>query len=268
MKAKKTLAAKLTPDWAIPTAFAFRCLWRRWRFAIQAPSQPVSEKSALIVAPHPDDETFGCGALICLKRKLGVPVRVLFLTGGENVASCIGLEKKTVISARRQEAETACRHLGVQPDELKWLQLPDGSVPRIGEPGFEKALQLLLNEINAFAPGEIFCPHPLDSHHDHAAAAELVGEAAQRAAGPFEIVHYPVWMWYHASLGLGRRLKTKSAWRLDGGTVRSKKHAAMAAYLESEKARNGLPYCGKLPWAFLWNFRQRSELFFSEPSRD
>jgi LmbE family N-acetylglucosaminyl deacetylase len=184
------------------------------------------------------------------------------------VASCNGLQKETIVSARRLEAETACRHLGVQPDELRWLSLPDGDVPRTGDADFEKALHLLLTEINAFSPGEVFCPHPLDFHQDHAAAAELISAAARRASKPFAVIHYPVWMWYHASLGLGRRLKADRAWRLDGGSVRSKKRAAMGAYLEAQKALNGSPYCGKLPWAFLWNFRRRSELFFSESSRD
>lgn len=228
----------------------------------------MSDAPTLIVAPHPDDETFGCGALISLKRRLGVAVRVVFLTGGESVGSCEGQERETVISARRLEAETACRHLGLEPGDLRWLAFPDRGVPRLGGAGFENALSLVAAELDAFSPGEVFCPHPLDSHRDHAAAAELVGEAARRASKPFIVIHYPIWMWYHASTGLSRRLKADRAWRLDGGPVRSRKRAAMAAYLEAQKALNGLPYCGKLPWAFLWNFRRRNELFFSEPFHD
>jgi LmbE family N-acetylglucosaminyl deacetylase len=42
----------------------------------------VSHKSALIFSPHQDDETLGCGGAIALKRQMGVPVKVIFLTDG------------------------------------------------------------------------------------------------------------------------------------------------------------------------------------------
>ncbi len=36
----------------------------------------------VVVAPHPDDETLGCGVLIAAKRRLGAEVAVVFLTDG------------------------------------------------------------------------------------------------------------------------------------------------------------------------------------------
>ena len=39
-------------------------------------------KRVLVVAPHQDDETLGCGGLIARKRYEGLPVHVVFITDG------------------------------------------------------------------------------------------------------------------------------------------------------------------------------------------
>ena len=37
----------------------------------------------LVLAPHPDDEVFGCGGALVQAAKNGIPVRVVVLTDGE-----------------------------------------------------------------------------------------------------------------------------------------------------------------------------------------
>src|SRR5208283_2892446 len=127
-----------------------------------APFKPVSQVPALVIAPHPDDETFGCGALISLKRSMGVPVRVVVLTGGEAVAIHSGETAETVIHARKNQTLKACQHLGIAPTDVRWLDVPDGKLPQSGQPGFEAAVKRLAKEVEEFFPGEIYCPHPLD----------------------------------------------------------------------------------------------------------
>src|SRR5438067_976178 len=49
-------------------------------------SRPLSltSDSIMVIAPHQDDETFGCGGLIALQREGGATVKVVFLTDGGN----------------------------------------------------------------------------------------------------------------------------------------------------------------------------------------
>jgi LmbE family N-acetylglucosaminyl deacetylase len=232
------------------------------------PVRGISNQPALIIAPHPDDETFGCGALISLKRQSGVSVRIIFLTSGEASLSQFGEDPVTVARARQLQALAACHRLGVEAADVRWLYLPDGNVPRCGQAGFDEAMKRLATEMNEFTVGEIFCPHPNDMHRDHEAAAELVGKAIQLAGKPWRLIYYPIWLWYQAGTGLGARLAVDGAWRLDGDTVKFEKMAAISEYLDAPKSSSGQPYCSKLPWAFLWNFRHTAEVFFENPRQD
>ena len=253
---------KRMPDWLVLLATDLRCLVRCSAICRSVACRQASDKPVLIVAPHPDDETFGCGGLIKLKRDAGVPVRVVLLTDGEAVGSAPGARPETVVTARRRQFVEACKRLGLQSDDLRWLHLPDGAVPLPGQPGFPAATQALLAEVESFVPEEVYCTHEQDVRPDHISAARLTRAATRAWARPCALFYYPIWMWYHASSGLRKRLATEGAWRLDISGVLGAKRQAMSAYLDAPKAPNGNPYCGRLPWSFLRNFRRRYEVYF------
>lgn len=257
------ILVKLLPSCAVRLATDLRCLLRCTLVSRKLPERNVSTAATLVVAPHPDDETFGCGGLIRLKRAAGIPVCVVILTDGEAVGSGIDERPETVIAARKREALDACQRLGVNADSVRWLHLPDGKLPLQGQPGFDEAARDLLVEIESFSPAEVFCPHLRDVHPDHIAATRLTHEALRLWSKPCEISYYPVWMWYHASSGLRQRLSLSGGWRLDITAVQMDKAYAMGAYLDApKKTVEGNPYCGRLPWSFLRNFRQRYEVYF------
>lgn len=252
----------IMPNWVVLIGADLRCRWRCSIYSRNIPYQPLGREPAIIVAPHPDDETFGCGGLIKLKRAAGVPLRVVLLTDGEAVGSGVGELAETVITARKREFTEACHRLGLDIGDLRWLHLPDGKLPQSGQSGFEAAVRLLAAEIKSFSPGEVYCTHPQDVRPDHIAAVHITQAALGLLSKPCTLFFYPIWMWYHASSGLRRRLDITGAWRLDiSAALNAKKHA-MDAYLNAPKTGAGNPYCGRLPSSFLKNFRQPYEVYF------
>jgi LmbE family N-acetylglucosaminyl deacetylase len=252
----------LLPEQLILAVTDLRCLWRCNYYTRQFPSRAINLETVLIVAPHPDDETFGCGGMIKLKRDAGVSVRVVLLTDGEAVGGLTRESSEVVVTSRRREFIEASHRLGLKPDDLRWLHLPDGKLPHPGDEGFEIAVKALLGEIQVFTPGEIYCTHWQDARQDHIAAAHLTQAALEFYSEPCTLAFYPIWMWYHASSGLRKRVNFQGVWSLDISSVHSTKKHAMAAYLEAPKTISGNPYCGRLPWSFLQNFQRRVEVYF------
>jgi LmbE family N-acetylglucosaminyl deacetylase len=242
-----------------------RCVWRRRSLTHALPFRNVSSGSIIVIAPHPDDETFGCGSIIALKKKLGAQVKVIFLTDGE--ASMKGhsvITPQIVADIRRQESIEACAQLGLMPDDLKRYSLPDGNVPRQGAAGFEEAIERLLGDIREFAPAEIICPHPLDGLGDHAAAAEMAQEALRRCKSPPRLLFYTVWIWFTAPWGIGKYLDFSSAWKVDGRGVQAQKIKAINTYLNHLEPSCGIPHCGKLHRSVIYCARQSSEILFEQ----
>jgi LmbE family N-acetylglucosaminyl deacetylase len=229
----------------------------------------LRESKVLIIAPHPDDETFACGGLIAQKKHLGVTVQVLFLSRGEGAhRNCCATSEQTIGDTRRHLAEEACSHLGLRPVDLLWCDFPDGAIPGNTDQIFTEAALRLSKIFTACMPTEIYTPHPHDCWPDHGRATELVLAAIALAKWPIEMYFYPVWMWHNLRLRDLGLLKGWQALRLDIRPVREKKQAAITQYLAATNPVCGIPYCGNLPKGFLDPFRKDHEIFFRQNEDD
>src|SRR3954451_21608374 len=75
-------------------------------------------RSCLVLAAHPDDETFACAATILHKTTAGTPVKVLIATDGRNAnPGSTVLSPEQLGAVRRAESEEVCRLLGVDRDD-------------------------------------------------------------------------------------------------------------------------------------------------------
>lgn len=226
----------------------------------------VSSASALVIAPHPDDETFGCGGMIALKCQIGAKVSILFLTDGEaSHKSCCQTSPESIGSARRFLAHEVCVGLGVGRENIHWLGLPDGSIPHVGGSDFPVVLRHMAELVELINPEEIFVPHPHDSWPDHEAASELVHHAVRqsRSCAAAKIIYYPVWLWHNLRL---RMLPTVIAGRvesLDISLVMNIKLKATWSYFERKNANCGIPIVGSLPEGFMAYFATRDEIFMT-----
>ncbi|OJF14711.1 PIG-L deacetylase family protein [Couchioplanes caeruleus] len=141
----------------------------------------------LVVSPHPDDETVGCGGALRLHALAGAQVRVVFLTSGE--AGGHGLDPAETRRVREAEAQAAAAALGLAG--IEFWRLPDGRLTAT------RSLVARLRElISDFQPEVIYVPHDGEQHPDHRAAARLVHGATTRLNGavePFRVLMFEVW---------------------------------------------------------------------------
>src|SRR5437879_6354637 len=93
----------------------------------------------LVLAPHPDDESIGCGGALCLHQQRGDAISVVFLTSGER--GLPGMAEESVRSLREAEAASAAEVLGVVG--LDFLRLPDQGVANYIESGAAQLRTLL-----------------------------------------------------------------------------------------------------------------------------
>ena len=113
----------------------------------------------LVLAPHPDDEVFGCGGAIVQLLGAGAEVRSVVLTDGGAQGDA---------NTRRAEALEASARLGL--DEPEFWDLADRSL-RPDDADLADRLRALMIE---FAPQLILLPSPAEIHPDHRAVAVLV----------------------------------------------------------------------------------------------
>ena len=141
----------------------------------------------LVLAPHPDDESLGCGGLLALCARHGTPVHVAILTDGAGSHPNSRLYPAPRLAAlREQEARAAIAALGLQPHQLSFLGLPDTASPMHG-PAFDAALATL-----ARIPARtVLAPWQHDPHCDHLSAHRLATALARQ----HRLAHwsYPVW---------------------------------------------------------------------------
>ncbi len=175
---------------------------RRWAVRILIRNISKKDSSSIgniaIVAPHPDDEVLTCAGLIALKTSRDIRVSVIFLTDGEAAhGGCCNTDPKKIAIARRRLAVEAGELLGVKADDMFWLGLSDGRIPRRGKPDFESAVERLAILIKDIRPQEVYAPHFMDCWPDHEAASEVTCEAIKAANSQCGLYYYPVWMWHH-----------------------------------------------------------------------
>src|SRR5436305_6427290 len=119
----------------------------------------------LVISPHPDDESIGCGGTLRKHAARGDEVRVVFLTSGEKGGH--GRPADETGRLREAEAAAAAGILGLAGIEF-WRQ-PDGELKAASE--FVSRMRDLLA---SFRPYRVYFPHDREMLPDHRAAVEIL----------------------------------------------------------------------------------------------
>jgi N-acetylglucosamine malate deacetylase 1 len=226
----------------------------RWILFVKSQPLILSEKSAMVFSPHQDDETFGCGGMIALKRKQEVPVSVVFLTDGRGNGGFKASSKDAIVEIRKREAEAALQILGVEANQIHFLDKPDGTLQYLHSESKQKIIDQIVKLLIDCQPQEVYVPHRKDCHCDHEATYSLVKEAIAISKIEVELLQYPIWMFWRAPLFLILKLKDiAAARRLSIAPVQVLKQQAIASYCSQVES---------LPRGFVKRFLNSHEIFF------
>ena len=146
----------------------------------------------IVVAPHPDDETLGLGAMAAQLVASGVDVQVVSVSdGGAAHPDATAADRLRMEATRKHELHRATGILGIST--IASLGLPDGELT-----DHEDRLAESLTEILESAGPGTWCAATWrgDGHPDH----EAVGRAAATASTCTDValLEYPIWMWHWA----------------------------------------------------------------------
>lgn len=217
----------------------------------------------LILAPHPDDESLGCGGLLAACASAGARPHVLVLTDGAGShPNSTAFPAARLRALREQEAHEAVRRLGLAAGQLSFLRLRDTAAPMEGPP-FDAAVDAILATLRERRCGVLLAPWRHDPHCDHL-AAHLMAAAAAARAGVHHLA-YPVWGWTLPP-GIPLEGPAPSGWRLDITRHLPAKRLAIAAHASqcSDLIQDD-PAGFRLPPELLARFDQIFEVFLTNP---
>jgi LmbE family N-acetylglucosaminyl deacetylase len=157
----------------------------------------------LVLAPHPDDEAIGAGALIQRVLARGGEVAAIFLTDGDrNPWPQRFLDRKWRVTPddraawgglRRREAQASLASLGVPRERVSFLGFEDQELTALARAGDRRPLEALRVAIRTFRPSLLVVPSAQDLHTDHRAAGWFAHHAVRGTGdGAPEIVTYIV----------------------------------------------------------------------------
>ncbi|KQP52711.1 GlcNAc-PI de-N-acetylase [Methylobacterium sp. Leaf399] len=187
----------------------------------------LGDGGLVVVAPHADDESLGCGGLIAEAVREGRDVRVVIVSDGAGSHTHSVTHPPDRLRALREtEAQDAVAILGLPREAVSFLRLPDAGVPSTG-PEAQAAADAIAALARDCDAGAICVTWAHDPHCDHTAAA-AIATLAQRQLPEVGLYAYPVWGW---TLPADREVgAAPQGWRLDVSAHSAAKRRAILAH--------------------------------------
>jgi LmbE family N-acetylglucosaminyl deacetylase len=149
----------------------------------------------LITVPHMDDEALACGGTIARltdKRRLHFVYATDGMKAPEPVLPWVDRVSADLGAIRRAESVAAMGSLGVPPENITFLDLPEGRLERVAD-----ALRRRIAEVVAHVrPNQVLTPFRYDRHRDHIALNDAVTRAASGAPWPVQLWEYFVYHYW------------------------------------------------------------------------
>ncbi len=169
----------------------------------------------LVIAPHPDDGSLGCGGTLALMTRGKTEIHILYVTDGS--ASHPGhplLDPTAIAALRREEARSAMAILGVDQGMVTFLNAPDGRLPELAADPKGGLSGKIAEQLLAVRPDAIFLPFRRDGSTEHEAAFEIVRRALGQAGLATRVFEFPVWSWWNPTLLVPSIFAPGRVWRV------------------------------------------------------
>lgn len=141
------------------------------------------QNNVLIISPHPDDETLGCGGTILKMISMGVNITVVLLSDG-----AAGGKASDIKQIRRNEFLKSKEILGYTSSIH--LNFPDSKL-QLHKKEIEKQLYNIISHSN---PALIFIPYFLDANLDHIIANMVLAKVLNKINSvSLKIAQYEIW---------------------------------------------------------------------------
>lgn len=222
--------------------------------------------NALVIAPHPDDESLGCGGTIALLRERGFAVHVLFVSDGTmSHPNSPAYPADRLRQLRESEALAALRILNVAPENVLFMRQKDRQVATPDSPAFADAVAFIRKLLVDTNPTTVLVPWRRDPHRDHRASWQQLNAAMQQLPTQPRILEYLIWLW---ELGKEADMPGRDemiVWRVPIASVMAQRDQAIAAH-RSQVTRliDDDPTAFYLSPELLTHFDAPRELFLEE----
>ena len=216
-------------------------------------------ETAIVFAPHPDDEVFGCCGLMQRMLAKGKRVELIVMTGGgKSHSGCCALEEETLVAHRRELTVKAATIYGLSKEHIHFLDFPDGGICN-EHPEVTRLRTLLDALLKGCRDAAVYYPHRQgEGWPDHICIAKIASDLCKEQQADVKKYEYCVWFWFY------------NCWRMDWRNAHILcmdkrehrcKQEAINAYI-FPKAPCGKPWSGVLPEVFVEANRWKKELYF------
>lgn len=185
--------------------------------------------ATVVISPHPDDESLGCGGTIAALTKAGKKVHIIFVSDGSmSHPNSQKYAAPLLMQLREREALAAANILGIPAMQCHFMRLKDAAVPAIATAGFEDAVTTMAEIFTNVQPQTIILPWKNDPHRDHKASWKITVEAIIKAGLKVQLLHYLVWFWERGDAD--DELLKSALCKIDISSVVEIKQAAIKAH--------------------------------------
>lgn len=143
---------------------------------------PDPANRILVLAPHSDDETLGCGGTIALYAGMGKEVCAAIISKGE----AVDVKAENVADLRRKETYRAAEILQIK--QVVFMDFPDTEL----NTRYDEVKQGIRGVIQTFKPDIVFAPSPMDLHDDHVVVSRITMSLLKEFSS-FKVAFYEIY---------------------------------------------------------------------------